>query len=124
MLEVKELPLRPIKVRATAWRERCGGPASTAAVAVASLGVASSLWARVGTDTEGADFLEVWLMNRAGTQIVALGALTRDGGSWDGSFTVPANLPMGQLTVVDVSAERWDGNAGHSGVSLLRGSVS
>lgn len=57
VLEVKELPLRPIKVRATAWRERCGGPASTAAVAGASLGVASSLWARVGTDTEGAEVL-------------------------------------------------------------------
>ena len=76
------------------------------------------------TDTVGADYLEAWLMNRTGTQIVALGALTPDGDGFQGSFTVPANLPMGELDVVDVSAERYDGNAGHSGVSLLRGTVS
>ncbi len=76
------------------------------------------------TDTAGADYLEAWLMNQAGTQIVALGALTPDGDGYQGSFTVPANLPMAELDVVDISAERYDGNAGHSGVSILRGTVS
>lgn len=75
------------------------------------------------TDPAGADFLEAWLMNPATRQIVALGALTRDGAGYDGSFTVPANLPMDRLTVVDVSAERYDGDPGHSGVSLLRGAL-
>ncbi|MBV9919766.1 MAG: anti-sigma factor [Pseudonocardia sp.] len=75
-------------------------------------------------DAAGADYLEAWLMNRDGTQIVALGALTRDGSGYLGSFTVPANLPMGELDVVDISAERYDGNPGHSGVSILRGTLS
>jgi hypothetical protein len=75
-------------------------------------------------DTAGADYLEVWLMNGAGTEIVALGALTRDDTGYTGSFTVPSNLPMAQLDLVDVSAERYDGNPGHSGVSILRGTVA
>jgi anti-sigma-K factor RskA len=75
-------------------------------------------------DTAGADYLEVWLMNGAGSEIVALGALTRDGTGYTGSFTVPSNLPMDQLDLIDVSAERYDGNPGHSGVSILRGSLS
>jgi len=75
-------------------------------------------------DTAGADYLEVWLMNGAGSEIVALGALTRDGAGYTGSFTVPSNLPMAQLDLIDVSAERYDGNPGHSGVSILRGSIS
>jgi anti-sigma factor RsiW len=75
-------------------------------------------------DAAGADYLEVWLMNGAGTEIVALGALTRDDGGYTGSFTVPSNLPMAQLDLVDVSAERYDGNPGHSGVSLLRGTLA
>ena len=75
-------------------------------------------------DTAGADYLEVWLMNGAGTEIVALGALTRDDTGYTGSFTVPSNLPMAQLDLVDVSAERYDGNPGHSGVSILRGTLA
>ena len=75
-------------------------------------------------DTAGADYLEVWLMNGAGSEIVALGALTRDGSGYTGSFTVPSNLPMAQLDLIDVSAERYDGNPGHSGVSILRGTIS
>jgi len=75
-------------------------------------------------DAAGADYLEVWLMNGAGTEIVALGALTRDDTGYSGSFTVPSNLPMTQLDLVDVSAERYDGNPGHSGVSILRGTLA
>ena len=75
-------------------------------------------------DTGGADYLEVWLMNGPGTEIVALGALTPDDTGYTGSFTVPSNLPMTQLDLVDVSAERYDGNPGHSGVSILRGTLA
>ena len=74
-------------------------------------------------DAAGADYLEVWLMNGTGTEIVALGALTRDDTGYTGSFTVPSNLPMAQLDLVDVSAERYDGNPGHSGVSIMRGTL-
>jgi hypothetical protein len=31
---------------------------------------------------------------------------------------------MAQLDLIDVSAERYDGNPGHSGVSILRGTIS
>jgi hypothetical protein len=75
-------------------------------------------------DAAGADYLELWLMNGAGTEIVALGALTRDATGYTGSFTVPSNLPMAQLDLVDVSVERYDGNPGHSGVSILRGTLA
>ncbi len=76
------------------------------------------------TDTAGADYLEAWLMSRDGTQIVALGALTGSDSGYNGSFTVPANLPLTQLDVVDISAEHYDGDPAHSGVSILRGALS
>jgi hypothetical protein len=76
------------------------------------------------TDTAGADYLEAWLMSRDGGQIVALGALTSGDTGYNGSFTVPANLPLTQLDVVDISAEHYDGNPGHSGLSILRGTLS
>jgi Anti-sigma-K factor rskA len=76
------------------------------------------------TDTAGADYLEAWLMNRDGSQIIALGALTRGDNGYNGSFTVPTNLPLAQLDVADISAEHYDGNPGHSGLSILRGTLS
>lgn len=76
------------------------------------------------TDTAGADYLEAWLMSRDGAQIVALGALTSGDSGYNGSFTVPANLPLTQLDVVDISAEHYDGNPAHSGLSILRGTLS
>lgn len=77
------------------------------------------------TDTAGADYLEAWLLDPAGNRMVSLGALTRTdaGGSFQGEFTLPANLPMTTFTTVDISAERWDGNPAHSRVSLLRGTT-
>ncbi len=78
------------------------------------------------SDTLGGDYLEAWLIDPAGTRLVSLGALTRtgDGGSYQGEFTLPANLPMAQFTTVDISAERWDGDPAHSRISLLRGTMS
>ena len=51
-------------------------------------------------------------------------ALAGGDGDFHGSFAVPDGLPLGEFGRVDVSAERWDGNPGHSSVSLLRGDVS
>lgn len=76
------------------------------------------------TDLAGADFLEAWLMDPAGRKLLALGSLTRDGNGFQGTFTVPANLPTSEFDTVDVSAEKWDGNPDHSRVSLLRGSLT
>jgi hypothetical protein len=77
------------------------------------------------TDVAGGDHLEAWLMDPTGTRLVSLGVLTptADGG-YQGAFPVPAGLPLRAYPTVDVSAERWDGNPTHSGVSLLRGAMS
>jgi hypothetical protein len=101
-------------------------PAGTGTMSAAQQGGVSTMVIQLSgvTDTGGADYLEAWLMNPDGTQIVALGALTRDDNGYNGSFTVPANLPLTQLDVVDISAEHYDNNPAHSGLSILRGTLS
>ena len=76
------------------------------------------------TDVAGGDFLEAWLMDGAGRKLLALGSLTRTGTTFEGTFTVPSNLPASEFDTVDISAEKWDGNPDHSRVSLLRGSLA
>jgi Anti-sigma-K factor rskA len=76
------------------------------------------------TDLAGGDYLEAWLMDGTGTRLIALGPLTPQDGQYRGDFALPAGLPLGEFTQVDVSAERWDGNPGHSAVSLLRGELA
>jgi hypothetical protein len=76
------------------------------------------------TDLAGGDYLEAWLMDATGTRLLSLGALARHGEEFRGEFTVPAGLPAGEFDRVDVSAERFDGNPGHSSVSLLRGDLA
>jgi anti-sigma factor RsiW len=73
------------------------------------------------TNIAGGDHLEAWLMDASGTRLVPLGALAGRGGDFHGSFAVPDGLPLAEFGRVDVSAERWDGNPGHSTVSVLRG---
>ena len=76
------------------------------------------------TNIAGGDHLEAWLMDATGTRLVPLGALDGGGGTYHGMFAVPAGLPLGEFGRVDVSAERWDGNPGHSTLSVLRGDIS
>jgi Anti-sigma-K factor rskA len=73
------------------------------------------------TNIAGGDHLEAWLMDASGTRLVPLGALAGTDGDFHGSFAVPDGLPLAEFGRVDVSAERWDGNPGHSAVSVLRG---
>jgi hypothetical protein len=107
-----------------------GGPAGPSQHAVArstrSSGVRRLVVRLAGvTDTAGADYLEAWVMDPTGTRLVSLGALARDvAGGWVGEFTVPPDLPVAELGVVDVSAERWDGDERHSRTSLLRGALA
>ncbi len=72
----------------------------------------------------GADYLEAWLMDAGGARLVSLGALAWDGTGYRGEFSVPPDLPTGEFGVLDVSAEKWDGDAGHSRDSLLRGPLA
>lgn len=65
-------------------------------------------------------YYEVWLLDERTDSMVAIGALGENG---HGTFTMPAGLDMTGYSVVDVSAERYDGNPAH-GSSVLRGSLS
>jgi Anti-sigma-K factor rskA/Sigma-70 region 2 len=70
-----------------------------------------------------AEYLEAWLMDTDGNRLYSLGALTRepDDTRLHGAFRLPPDLSLTAFNTVDVSAERFDGNPTHSGVSLLRG---
>jgi anti-sigma-K factor RskA len=79
---------------------------------------------RVDVDVSGlaaADgFYEVWLLDKDGTKLIALGVL--DGDS-RGEFAMPPGVSMTDYPIVDVSLEPSDGNPGHSHDSLVRGSL-
>lgn len=65
-------------------------------------------------------FYEVWLLDRKGEKLVALGALD---GTDKGTFAMPPGVAMSDYPVVDVSLEPADGNPGHSHHSLVRGTL-
>ncbi|MDD7918821.1 anti-sigma factor [Actinomycetospora callitridis] len=65
-------------------------------------------------------YYEVWLLDERTNSMVAIGALGENG---HGSFTMPAGLDMTGYSVVDVSAERYDGDPAHAS-SVLRGTLS
>lgn len=75
------------------------------------------------TNLAGGDHLEAWLMDASGKRLVPLGPLDGRNGDFRGRFAVPAGLPLGEFDRVDVSAERWDGDPGHSTLSVLRGTL-
>jgi anti-sigma-K factor RskA len=65
-------------------------------------------------------YYEVWLLDERTNSMVAIGALGENG---QGTFTMPAGLDMTGYSVVDVSAERYDGNPAHAS-SVLRGALT
>ncbi|MBM7801483.1 hypothetical protein JOE58_000734 [Curtobacterium luteum] len=62
---------------------------------------------------------EVWMMQSDLKGLVSVGFLDGD----RGRFTVPADMDLAKYPVVDVSAERDDGNPTHSGDSIVRGDL-
>ena len=74
-------------------------------------------------DAARGDYLECWLLTADGSDLVSLGGLVGGDGRYVGEFAVPDGLPTTRYSVVDVSAERWDGDERHSGDSLLRGDL-
>jgi anti-sigma-K factor RskA len=77
-----------------------------------------------GPAEPGGDYLEAWLMDASSTRLVSLGALTpQPDGHFRGSFALPAGLPTAEFGLVDVSAERWDGDPAHSKASIVRGAL-
>jgi hypothetical protein len=78
-------------------------------------------------DLAGGDYLQVWLLDPVDARLVALGGLTPvpgEAGTYRGTFTVPPGLPLARYGTVDVSVERWDGDPGHSQLSVLRGALA
>ena len=65
-------------------------------------------------------YYEVWLLDKDGKKLVALGALN---GASKGSFDMPSGISMNDYPVVDVSFEPPDGNPGHSHLSQVRGTL-
>lgn len=65
-------------------------------------------------------YYEVWLYNPSINQMVAVGTL---GTGARGTFTVPSGIDLNAYHVVDVSAQRYDGNNAHER-SVLRGSLA
>lgn len=76
---------------------------------------------RVQLDAEPVSdtFREVWLIRSDATALVSLGVL--DGST--GTFAVPADVDIREYVLVDISQEPLDGDANHSGDSIVRGEL-
>lgn len=64
-------------------------------------------------------YRELWLLNADATALVSLGVVEGAGGT----FAIPADVDLAEFGVVDVSAETTDGDPGHSGDSIVRGTL-
>ncbi|MBD7956697.1 anti-sigma factor [Microbacterium sp. Sa4CUA7] len=64
-------------------------------------------------------YREVWLIAEDGSDLVSLGVLDGD----HGTFDVPAGVDLERFRLVDVSQEADDGDAAHSGDSIVRGAL-
>jgi hypothetical protein len=97
-------------------------PGSTASGNVEVVSTAAG--PRVQVDVTGLapvdGYYEVWLLDRNGQKLVALGALD---GSARGSFAMPQGIAMTDYPVVDVSLQAPNGDPSHSHHSLVRGTL-
>jgi hypothetical protein len=65
-------------------------------------------------------YYEVWMASSDTTTMVAIGTLNP---GQQATFALPAGMEVGSFPVVDVSVEHFDGDAGHSAVSVVRGQL-
>ena len=73
-----------------------------------------------GLPAPGDGYYEVWMATPDTTTMVAIGTL-RPGGP--ATFSLPTGLDPTRFPVVDVSLEHFDGQAGHSATSIVRGQL-
>lgn len=66
-------------------------------------------------------YFEVWLMDRNHKKLISMGVLGPDGHA---VLPVPDNVDLSDYTVVDVSAQAYNGSPAHSGRSIVRGPYS
>jgi sulfofructose kinase len=88
---VERLPAAGIKIAASRHESRFGGPAATAAVAIANMHGAASYWGRVGADAAGD---------------AARRALARHGVECDGIAVVQGGRTRSAVVLVDQNGER------------------
>ena len=67
-------------------------------------------------------YLEVWLINRDLERMVSVGVL--EPGADTQSFAIPQELLDQGYVIVDISREGFDDQPGHSGQSLVRGTLA
>jgi hypothetical protein len=65
-------------------------------------------------------YYEVWMASADTATMVAIGTLNP---GQEGTFALPAGMEVGSFPVVDVSVEHFDGDTGHSAVSVVRGQL-
>ena len=65
-------------------------------------------------------FYEVWLYDPAADKMIAVGTL---GSGGDGSFTLAPSIDLRSYSVIDVSAQDFDGNPAHQD-SVLQGTLT
>ena len=63
-------------------------------------------------------YYEVWMATPDTSNMVAIGTLNP---GEQAQFTLPAGMDVSAFPVVDVSVETYDGNPGHSAISVARG---
>jgi anti-sigma-K factor RskA len=73
-------------------------------------------------DLPGIDdgYYEVWMATADAGTMVAIGTLNP---GQEGHYPLPAGMDVGSFPVVDVSVEHFDGEAGHSATSVVRGQL-
>lgn len=67
-------------------------------------------------------FYEVWLLDEKNSGLVALGTLSP--GQRQATFPVPDGVDLQAFNAVDISDEPLDGNPGHSGATVMRGTLA
>ncbi len=66
-------------------------------------------------------YYEVWMATPDTTTMVAIGTINP---GEEATFTLPQGMTVSAFPVVDVSLEHFDGDAGHSATSIVRGTLS
>jgi hypothetical protein len=65
-------------------------------------------------------YFEVWLITSESDSMISLGAVGAGGST---RLPIPQGLALDRYSMVDVSAERFDGDATHSTISVVRGTL-
>jgi hypothetical protein len=96
------------------------GVAGTATIARAGDGSVLNIEVP-GLENAQDGYYEVWMATADTKTMVALGTLNP---GTPGTFSLPSGMDPDAFPVVDVSLEHFDGDAGHSATSIVRGQLA